>query len=367
MLAFTAASRAQMPSGLGWCRQISSTMRDSVLILDGACGLEFKKRKAEGRPVDYDLTLFSTAALRSSPREVVALHRDYLDAGANVLTTASYAVTRFYLDKIGEGHRVKELASLSLRLAREAAVEAAVPVHVAASVPPLGESYRVSPLAPETLRAEYEELVGALGVDGGPDIWLLETMPSLVEARAAAAPCFGTGRPVWASFVPRRRSASGSGSGSGSGGDGGGPDKVCLMDGGEISDAISALAEDSRRAGSAEWEGLQGVLFNCATPQLVGAAIEAAAPRCRELGLRTGGYANAFAEMGDMAEWTIEKQESAPGACDHAAGALVTVDLTAREYAAAAWGWVETGASVVGGCCGVGPGHIEALSKSLKS
>ena len=71
-------------------------------MLDGGSGLEFKRRKAAGLEVAYDLTLFSTAALRETPDAVVALHRDFIRSGCTVITTASYAVTRFYLDKIGE-------------------------------------------------------------------------------------------------------------------------------------------------------------------------------------------------------------------------------------------------------------------------
>ena len=92
----------------------------SLLVLDGGCGLELKKRKALGQPVAYDLTLFSTAALRETPDGVTALHRDYIRAGCTVITTSSYAVTHFYLDKIGEGARVAELARLSVSLAKAA-------------------------------------------------------------------------------------------------------------------------------------------------------------------------------------------------------------------------------------------------------
>ena len=91
-----------------------------ILILDGAMGLELKQRKAEGLPVAYDLKLFSTAALRETPDAIREIHRDYIRAGVNVITTASYAITRHYLDKIGEGARVEELAALSVRLAKEA-------------------------------------------------------------------------------------------------------------------------------------------------------------------------------------------------------------------------------------------------------
>ena len=48
----------------------------------------------------YNLDLFSTAALTETPDHVVKLHSDYIEAGANVITTASYAITQSYLAKI---------------------------------------------------------------------------------------------------------------------------------------------------------------------------------------------------------------------------------------------------------------------------
>ena len=66
----------------------------TTLVLDGGCGLELKKRKAAGERCSYDLTLFSTAALRHTPAAVDEMHQDYIRAGCTVITTASYAATR---------------------------------------------------------------------------------------------------------------------------------------------------------------------------------------------------------------------------------------------------------------------------------
>ena len=63
--------------------------RHEVIVLDGGCGLELKLRKSQGKPVAYDLLLFSTAALIETPRAILDLHRDYIRAGCTVLTTAS--------------------------------------------------------------------------------------------------------------------------------------------------------------------------------------------------------------------------------------------------------------------------------------
>ena len=158
----------------------------------------------------YNLTLFSTAALIETPEAIVRLHRDYIRAGCTAVTTASFAVTRFYLDKIGQGARVEELAAHSVALARRAVAEesAVGRVLVVGSVPPLGESYQASGIAPAAMEAQYTELLRGLK---GCDAYLCETFGTLDEGKLAASLCkraHGASSRVWLSFTPRRATAS---------------------------------------------------------------------------------------------------------------------------------------------------------------
>ena len=74
-----------------------------------------------------------------------------------------YAVTRFYLGKVGEAHRVRELAQLSVSLAHTAASTASRGTLIAASVPPLGESYALRTASElSEMRDEWREIVGGL-------------------------------------------------------------------------------------------------------------------------------------------------------------------------------------------------------------
>lgn len=220
--------------------------KSEILILDGGMGLELKLRKAQGLPVAYDLTLFSTAALRETPDAIIQIHRDYIRAGCNVITTASYAVTNFYLDKVGERPRVEELAARSVRLAREArtAERADATVLIAASIPPLGESYHAAPLAPEELRAQYAVLVRGLR---GCDVYLCETMGTLAEGLIAVDMCKAdhANARVWLSFTPRRADPSELGEGGG---------VRISADGATIYSCVEAAA--ARR--------VEAILFNCA-------------------------------------------------------------------------------------------------------
>lgn len=123
--------------------------------------------------------------------------------------------------------------------------------------------------------------------------------------------------------------------------------------------------------------GLQALLVNCCSPQAVAAAL----PRLRAAvpaGLRVGGYANGFATT--TSEWLAGSSGSG-GEADEA-GAAGGEDLAAftsppREeyddqglilpeaYARHTLAWRSAGASIVGGCCGVGPAHIARMRQEL--
>ena len=321
----------------------------SLLILDGGCGLELKKRKAEGHDVAYNLTLFSTAAVRDTPDGVIALHRDYIKSGCTVITTASYAVTRFYLDKIGEGERVAELAHRSVALAKAArtAENADGRVLIAASVPPLGESYQAAPLPPSELEAQYKVIIGALS---DCDVYLCETMGTLKEALLASRLCQqASSKPIWVSFNPRRADES---EVKAAGGWPGGLSVRVSADGTTVSEAVEALCATGY---------VEAVLFNCATPELIECAITEATNTAKGR-LRVGGYANFWEEL-DTRGWSIEKNESGSGSGDQKKGGMVVrKDLSHERYAKEMFRWVhECGASIVGGCCGIGPETMGAV------
>jgi len=314
-----------------------------VIILDGGCGLELKRRKAlhiGPQPVAYDLTLLSTAALRDTPDAIVALHQDYIRAGCTAITTTSYACTRHYLDKVGQGDRVEELAARSVALAREAveAEDAAGQVLVVASVPPLGESYQSCGLPHAQAEQQYETLLQGLA---GCDAYLCETFATLAEGSLAVRMCKRVHGPtcrVWLSFTPRRAAAHE---------DGGQHGVRVVADGSAVANAVEAAVS----------AGAEALLFNCATPELVGVAIDEA--RAQAAGrLRLGGYGNFWQEA-DPRGWSIDQSETGAGKGDQkTCGFVVRTDLTHSKYAGFAREWLSQGATIVGGCCGVGPGTM---------
>jgi S-methylmethionine-dependent homocysteine/selenocysteine methylase len=97
------------------------------------------------------------------------------------------------------------------------------------------------------------------------------------------------------------------------------------------------------------------VLFNCSQPEVMGPAIAAAhatAERAAMPGFRIGVYANAFPPQ--------PKEAVA-----NAGLSRLREDLDPARYLDWCKGWVAEGASIVGGCCGIGPEHIALLRERL--
>ena len=106
-----------------------------VLILDGAIGTELEKM---GVPMHGEV--WCAAALDTHPDTVRQLHEDYINAGADIITSNSYASSPHNLESAGLGDRAVELNALSIKLVREAIANAAPsrPIWVAGSMSSFG-------------------------------------------------------------------------------------------------------------------------------------------------------------------------------------------------------------------------------------
>ncbi|MEM1332617.1 MAG: homocysteine S-methyltransferase family protein [Actinomycetota bacterium] len=108
-----------------------------ITILDGGMGKELRRIGAPFRQPEW-----SALALMESPDRVVEAHRNFIEAGAEVITTNNYAVVPFHLGDDVFRARGAELVDLAGQLARRAAHESGErPVRVAGSLPPLFGSY----------------------------------------------------------------------------------------------------------------------------------------------------------------------------------------------------------------------------------
>jgi S-methylmethionine-dependent homocysteine/selenocysteine methylase len=171
-------------------------VNSKFLLLDGATGTELNRRG-----VDTGLPLWSASALTTDAGLNVLrqVHLDYLNAGADIITTNTFRTNRRVL--AGKGFSAHELTLRAVVAAREAVAESGKPALVAGSLSSLEDCYRpdLVPPADECLD-EHSERIHHL-VESGVDVLLIETMNSIREAVIAARIATATGLPTWVTFV----------------------------------------------------------------------------------------------------------------------------------------------------------------------
>ncbi len=150
-----------------------------VLLADGATGTSYFER---GLGSGHAPELWND----EHPERVLALHQEFVDAGADIILTNSFGGTRQRLALHGAAQRVVELAAAAARLARQVADAADRPVVVAGSVGPTGELFQpLGALSHEVAVDSFREQIRGLK-QGGADVVWIETMSSAEEVRAAA-------------------------------------------------------------------------------------------------------------------------------------------------------------------------------------
>lgn len=264
-----------------------------------------------------------------------------------MLTTNSFVITPFALEQgrapwdppAAEGDtatpRGEDLAPLlhaAARCANEAAASAGGDrrVLVAGCLPPLATCYKPEEVGPEDeMVATYRTLVAELAPR--VDLFLAETLCCASEARAALQAAGAAGKPCWLSLTLRDL------------------EDATLRGGETVGAALASL----RAPPSA-------LLFNCCAPQSVTAALRApSSAAARAQGIRVGGYANGFRQTTSC--WLAGGERSFP--CVTCAAEYDAEDtITPAAYRAHAAKWVNSGATIVGGCCGVGPEHVRELA-----
>lgn len=295
-----------------------------VTLLDGGLATEL-----QARGWALDTVLWSAEYLRSNPRALIDAHCAYLEAGTDVLTSASYQASRAGFHQFGvAAAEADRLIVSSVALARAACDEFAAanpdasPRKVAASVGPYGAvlndgseysgEYGVPAL---TLRQFHAQRLNLLDRSGA-DFLAVETLPSLLEARVLSDLLAACATPAWVSFSCR--------------------DEQHICDGSGIEEAAALFSAHPR---------VFAIGVNCTAPQYVAelvSRIRLAAPDKVVI---------AYPNSGEI----YDAQQQAWR------GTASPVD-----FLSAAKTWVAAGATWVGGCCRTGPAHISTLRKGLR-
>lgn len=285
-----------------------------IILLDGGMGQELIHRAG-----DKPTPLWSTQVMMDHPGLVQAVHGDYFAAGATVATTNTYCIHHDRLLNAGLDGRFHALHHAALTEARAARL-AAGHGRIAGSIGPLVASYRpdVHPPHAEAV-AKYAEVAELLSPH--VDLILCETVASLAHARAIMDGALTVGLPVWLSVTVDDR------------------DGTKLRSGEAVADVCAVGA------------GAAALLANCSAPEAMAAALDA----LKAAGKPFGAYANGFTQI------TADFLKNSPTVDALSARR----DLTPAVYADYALGWVGQGATIVGGCCEVGPAHIAELARAL--
>ena len=146
-----------------------------LLLGDGAAGTLLRSRGWTGRLFD---------AVLDRPDLVRAAHEEYIAAGAELLLTASFDANRSHLERRGYAGRVRDANFQAVRIARDAREIAGVPLFIGGSVGPIGRDLQLGAWTMDDAYEAFREQIGAL-VEGGVDLLVLETFPSLQEAETA--------------------------------------------------------------------------------------------------------------------------------------------------------------------------------------
>lgn len=287
----------------------------SITILDGGMGQELIKRSGN------TTSLWSVQTLLDNPDLVGEVHRDYFAAGAEIATTNTYSVLP---DRLSHHDMLERLESLQ-KIACTQAVNAR-DAHgsglVAGSLGPQGFSYQPDKSPPAAEAADVYDQMCKLQKDF-VDIYIAETMSSIDQARGALMGTAPHGKPVWIAFSVDDADGS------------------RLRSGESISDVNLLVKEFSPAA----------ILVNCSIPE----AVTKAVANLKGLSVPIGAYANGFTSISnafDSIGATVDLLEKRK-------------DLGPDAYAEFADQWVRDGASIIGGCCEVGPAHIRTLKQRL--
>jgi S-methylmethionine-dependent homocysteine/selenocysteine methylase len=289
-----------------------------LVLLDGGTGTEIERQG-----VVMDDVAWCGIAHMTHPGVVRKVHESYIEAGSDIIIANTFGTAPHVTLRLGLEDKTVEINSKAVKIAQEARENSGRLVCVAASMSsmPAFDSPRI-PTGKE-FRAGYRQQAEILA-EAGAELIITEMMMDLDNASMVVEAANAVGLPVWIGF-----SAS-------------------VNDKGEITNyndiqgfefELMPFVEMAKKILSLGFD-FAGIMHT---------RVDHTAPALESLGKLQDGPMFAYAESGHFVppSWKFEDSISTEKYCEHAKD------------------WLETGASIIGGCCGITPDHIRVLKKTL--
>ena len=287
-----------------------------LVILDGAMGSELEKNGAQ-----MDKKLWCGTSSIKFPEIVKKVHEDYIEAGADVITTNTYASTPISMKNYGFENSIEEYNKKSVLIAKKAVENSNKDIAIAGSVSASGSFYK---LGIKTMIPNFNEQLKILTGEG-VDLIILEAMSSQAEIVQAMIECSTKVKvPVWLAIS-------------------------CVID--NNSNEIMLGYNDSIDAPPEVYENFEKSLKKFSQlhegPILIAHSnIDVTGKAVKIAKKIFNGIIGAYPNVGfyEKPHWIYED------------------NMKPEDYLIQAKSWVENGSQIIGGCCGIGPDLIKSLS-----
>ena len=266
--------------------------------------------------------LWSAHVMMNEPELVEKLHIDFIEAGARVITLNTYSATRERLERDGAEGVFSKLQDKAIELANRARDFCNISdVRIAGCLPPLYGSYK-----PESTPSLEEciERYQVISNKQAPhiDLFICETMSSIKEAEAAITATKAYNIETWCSMTVADQG------------------KSKLRSKESFKNAVSYLNKFDHQAN----------LINCSTPESTSLSLEVLKNGNKPFGAFANGFTSIDAlELGGTVDVLNARN-----------------DLGPKAYSKYVLDWVNSGASIIGGCCEISPAHIKHIYETLK-
>jgi homocysteine S-methyltransferase len=291
-------------------------------VLDGAMATELERKG-----FDLDGPLWSAHVLESSPQAISAVHRDYLEAGADCLLTASYQVSAEGFEKLGRNPRdaasdaanaLRVSVTIAEQVRKEYLAKSPRRIWIAASLGSYGAMLHNGAEYHGNYTCSFDELVGfhsrriAVLAETDADLVAFESIPSLEEAKAILVALRShPNLPVYLSFTCR--------------------DGTHVSHGETMRTCAELLDKQPQ---------VVGIGVNCTAPELIDSLVG-------ELAQVTSKLLIVYPNSGE--QWDAVHQRW------HGDGQI-------QQFSEQAQRWKSAGAQWIGGCCRTGPEHVRAVA-----